>query len=129
MFLCKQARQDVLPGIVYLATRVKEPNNSNRKKLVRLMNYLQATKTNIAKMSADNTQTIKSYVNLSFAVHKDMRSHTGAIMTLGKGAIFSNSTKQKVNARSLTKSKMIATDNTILKVLWANSLLKLKDTT
>jgi hypothetical protein len=38
MFLCTQARQDVLPGIVYLATRVKEPNESNWKKLVRLMN-------------------------------------------------------------------------------------------
>jgi hypothetical protein len=38
----------------------------------------------------------------SFAVHKDIRSHTGAIMTLGKGTIISKSTKQKVNAQSLT---------------------------
>jgi hypothetical protein len=59
MFLCKRARQDVLPGIVYLATRVKEPNASDWKKLVRLMNYLQATRNDIAKMSADDTQTIK----------------------------------------------------------------------
>jgi hypothetical protein len=59
MFLCQQAKQDMVPGIVYLATRVKEPNESNWKKLVRLMNYLQATMNKIAKMSADNTQTIK----------------------------------------------------------------------
>jgi hypothetical protein len=40
IFLCKQARQDMLPGIVYFATRVQKPNKSNWKKLVRLMNYL-----------------------------------------------------------------------------------------
>jgi hypothetical protein len=42
MFLCKQARQDVLLSIVFLATRVKESNKNNWKKPVRLMNYLQA---------------------------------------------------------------------------------------
>jgi hypothetical protein len=117
MFLCKRARQDLLPGIVYLATRVKEPNKNDWEKLLRLMNYLQATKSDVTKMSADNTQTIKWYVDSSFAVHKDMRSHTGAIMTLGKGAIISDSTKQKVNARSSTESEMIAADDTIMKVL------------
>jgi hypothetical protein len=54
MFLCKQVKQDVLPGIVYIATRIKAPNESDWKKLVRLMNYLQATRNNIAKMSADH---------------------------------------------------------------------------
>jgi hypothetical protein len=29
LFLCKQARQDMLLGIVYFATKVKEPNKSN----------------------------------------------------------------------------------------------------
>jgi hypothetical protein len=95
----------------------KNTNERNWKKLVRLINYLQVTRNSIAKMSAKNTQTIKWYIDSFFAVHKDMRSHTGAIMTLGKGAIISNSIKQKVNARSSTESKMIAADNTILKVL------------
>jgi hypothetical protein len=57
-------------------------------------------------------------------VHKDTRSYTGAILTLSKGGIISNSTKQKVNARSLTKSKMIAADNTILNVLWTKRFIE-----
>lgn len=91
-----------MPGIVFLTTRVKDPNHQDWMKLVKLINYLKATKDEIVKMSADDTQTIKWYVDSSFAVHKDMRSHTGAIMTLGTGAIISDSTKQKVNARSST---------------------------
>jgi hypothetical protein len=82
------------------------------------MNYLQATRNDIAKMSTDNTQTIKWYIDSSFAVHKDMKSYNGAIMTHGKGAIISDSTKQKVDVRSLTESEMSTADNTILKVLW-----------
>ena len=124
MFLCKRARQDVLPGIVYLATRINEPNENDWKKLMRMMNYLQATKKDIAKMSADDTKTIKWYVDSSFAVHKDMRSHTGAIMTLGKGAIISDSTKQKVNARSSTESEMVAADDTISKILWTKRFIE-----
>ena len=29
MFLCKRARQDLLPGIVFLTTRVWEPTENN----------------------------------------------------------------------------------------------------
>jgi hypothetical protein len=74
-------------------------------------------KNNIVKMSADNSQTIKWYVDSSFAVHKDIRGHMGAIMTLSTGAIISDSTKQKVNARCSTESEIFAADNIILKIL------------
>ena len=47
-----------------------------------------------------------------------MRSHTGAIITLGNGAIVPNSTKQKINTRRLTGSKMVTADDIISKVLW-----------
>jgi hypothetical protein len=91
---------------------------------VRLLNYLQATKNDIAKMSTNNTQSIKWDIDSSFAVHKVMRSHICAIITLGKGAIILDSIKQKVNARSSTESKMIATDNTILKVFWTKRFIE-----
>ena len=55
MFLCKRARQDLLPGIIFLSTRVKEPNEGDWKKLSRIINFLQATKDEIASMSTDNS--------------------------------------------------------------------------
>ena len=68
-------------------------------------------------MSTNNTQTIKQCVDSSFAVHKDMKSHTSAIMTINNRAIISDSTQQKVNARSSTESNMVTAHNTITKVL------------
>jgi hypothetical protein len=95
MFLCKCGHQDIQPAIAFMATRVTEPNEGDWKKLVKMMNFLKATKDDIATMSADNSNSIKWYINASFAVHKDMRSHTGATMTLGSGAICSISTNKR----------------------------------
>ena len=117
MFLCKRARQHWLPGIVFLSTRVQKPTENNWKNPIKLVNYLKVTKDKVTSMSADNTQTIKWYVDSSFAVYKDMRNHTGAIMTLGQGAITLDLTKQKVNARSSIESKMIVVNDTLFKIL------------
>ena len=124
MFLCKRARQDLLLGIVFLSTRVKEPMENDWKKLTRLVDYLMVTKDKVSSMSADNTQTIKWYIDSSFAVHKDMRSHTGAIMTLGQRAIISDSTKQKVSAQNSTESEMIAVNDTLSKILWTKRFIE-----
>ena len=56
MFLCKRDRQDLLPGIVFLSTRVQEPTENNSKKLTRLIDYLKVTKDKVSSMSADDTQ-------------------------------------------------------------------------
>jgi hypothetical protein len=44
-------------------------------------------------LSADNSQGIIWYVNAAFVVHNDKKSHTGAIMVLGGGAVISVTTK------------------------------------
>jgi hypothetical protein len=128
MFLCKQERQNLLLSIIFLASKVKNPNEGDWKKLQRILNYLQSTQDDVACLSVDDTQTIKWYIDSSFAVHKEMRSHMGAVITLGQGALILDSTKQKVNARSSMESKMVTVNNTIAKLLWTKNLLKLKVT-
>ena len=44
--------------------------------------------------SADDTGVIKWWVNALFAVHENMRGHTGATMSMGQGSINSGSWKQ-----------------------------------
>jgi hypothetical protein len=124
MFLSKRGRQDIQPSVSFLATRVTEPNEGDWTKLVKMMNYLQATKDDVAAMSADDTNTIKWYVDASFAVHKDMRSHTGATLTLGSGVISSISTKQKVNSRSSTEAELIGVDDVVSKILWTKLFIE-----
>ena len=58
------------------------------------------------------------------AVHKDMKSHTGATMTLGSGTICSISTKQKVNTRSSTEAKLVGFDDVVSKILWSKLFIE-----
>jgi hypothetical protein len=43
---------------------------------------------------------------------------------MGKGAIISSSTKQKVNAHSYTESELIGVDNKTAKILWTKQFLE-----
>jgi hypothetical protein len=69
-------------------------------------------------MKADDTQSIKWYVDAAFAVHKDYKSHTRATMTLGSGTLCSVPTKQKAVSRSDTEAELFGIDDVILKILW-----------
>ena len=75
-------------------------------------------------LSADNLQIIKWYVDASFAVHPDFKSHTGAIMTMGNGAIQSISRKQKLNTRSSTEAELIGVDDAATMILWTKLFME-----
>jgi hypothetical protein len=44
LFLCKRARPNIQQAILVLCTRVKDPNQADREKLMRVMKYLYGTK-------------------------------------------------------------------------------------
>ena len=124
MFLCKRGRPDINPAIAFLASRVKKPNQNDWDKLKRVLQCLKGTKEDILTLEADNTQTLTWYVDAAFAVHCDMKSHTGAIFTIGKGAIISDSTKQKNNSRSSTEAELNAVDEKLSKILWSKKFIE-----
>jgi hypothetical protein len=104
-----------------MATRVTEPNEEDWKN--KMMNFLKATKNDIATLSA-TFNSIKWYVDASFAIHKDMRSHTEATVTLGSGVICYISTKQKINTCSSTEAKLVGVDDVVSNVLWTKLFIE-----
>ena len=67
--------------------------------------------------------TIKWWVDASFAVHGDMKSHTGATMTLGKGCPISISKKQKINTTSSTVAELVGVSDAMSMILWVRLFL------
>lgn len=65
--------------ISVLCRRVKSTNKNDWNKLVRLMKYLNGTRNKTLTLTADNVSCIKWYIDVTFAVHLDFKSHTGAI--------------------------------------------------
>ena len=124
LFLCKRARPDVQTPIAFLCTRVKKPDRDDYKKLARVMKYLRGTLRMPLTLEANQANIVKWWVDASFAVHPDMRSHTGGVMTLGRGAIYSTSTRQKLNTRSFTEGELVGVNDLMPQILWTRNFLQ-----
>ena len=124
LFACKRGRPDTQTAIAFLTTRVKQPDHDDWKKLQRMMSYLKATKELVLTLEADDLRLMRWYVDASFAVHPDMKGHTGGGLTIGKGSVYNKSTKQKINAKSSTETEIIGVDDMMPQVLWTNYFMK-----
>jgi hypothetical protein len=82
LFLAKQGRPEIIPGIAHLSTMVRNPSKNDWDKLTNLLQFLKNTKEDILRLSMEDNCIVKCYLDASFAVHEDMKSHTGAVMTL-----------------------------------------------
>ena len=85
--MAKRGRPDINLTISYLCTRVQAPDENDWEKLMRLMKYLNGTREMVLTLGADQLNVIKWYVDASYSVHPDYKSHTGCMMTMGTGAI------------------------------------------
>jgi hypothetical protein len=57
-------------------------------------------------------------VDAAYAVHHDMKSHTGGALSLGRGVIYGTSKGQKLNTKSSTKVELVGTDDLMPQMLW-----------
>jgi hypothetical protein len=67
---------------------------------------------------------IKWFIDASYAVHPDMKNHTGGYMMLGKGIAYGASTKQKLNSKSSTESELVGISDVMPQVLWTRYFLE-----
>src|SRR5210317_1195795 len=73
--------------------------------------YLKRTKDFDLKLSTANMKLLKWHIDASYAVHNDLRSHTGGNFTMGKGTIYGKSSKQKLNVKSSTEAELVGFDD------------------
>ncbi len=124
LFLPKQARPDIQTAVGFLCTCVKSHDRDDYNKLKQVMKYLQGMANLPLTLEADGTNIMKTWVDASFAVHPDMWSQTGGVMTLGRGAVYGTSTRQKLNTWSSTKSKLVSMRDVLPQGLWTRYFLQ-----
>ena len=123
LYLAKRVRPDILTAVIFLSTRVKCATREDHDKLNRVLGYLNSTYDMGLILEAHTSLQIISYVDASFAVHADMRSHSGGVITLGKGAIWSKSARQKLNTKSSTEAEFVAASDLCSQVLWTREFI------
>ena len=70
---------------------------------------------------------IQTWIDESYAVHRDIRGHTGGVTSLGKGAVMHICTKQKINTKSSTDSEVVEVSDFLPYTMWASYFLKAQE--
>ena len=97
LYLSKRAQPDLQTAMSFLMTRVREPDEDDYKKLGQCLRYLQDNNNIPLTLEINDSGILYWWVDASFVVHPDMKSHPGATVSLGGGCPFSLSLRQCIN--------------------------------
>ena len=94
-------------------------------KLKRVLLYIKDTLDMHRVLGADSMLRLLTWVDASYVVHGDMKSHTGGRMSFGIGILMPiNFSKQKLNTKSNTKSEIVGASDYIPNVIWTELFLR-----
>jgi hypothetical protein len=123
LYLSQRARPDIRTAISFLCGRLNVADEDDYRKLTRVIKYLRDTVDLELRLGADESGEIQWWVDASFAIHSDMKGHTGGTMSMGSGSIFSTSNKQRLVSRSSTESEVIGVHDVLPQMVWTRYFL------
>jgi hypothetical protein len=98
--------------------------NKDEDKLKHLLEYIKGTVDMKYTIGADNLNEIHTWVDASYAVHPDMQSHTGGVISFGTGGVYCRSTKQKLNTKSSTEAELVGASDNLPNTIWVQNVLQ-----
>jgi hypothetical protein len=116
LYLAQRLRQDILLPVLFLCTRVKCPTREDNKKLDRVFGYLKQTKGLTKKMRCRDEARLIAYIDASFGLHFDGKSHSGCCIMIGDACIWCSSKKQKIVTKDSTEAELVSLQEMLLMV-------------
>ena len=97
LYVGLRACADSLTALSYLSMRITCPTEEDYRKLRRLLEYLSGTIDMGLTLGADDLGSLYTWVDASYAIHDDMRSHTGGVISFGTGGLTCYASHQNKN--------------------------------
>ena len=123
LYLGKRIRPDILLTVGFLCTRVTKVTERDMIKLKRLVNYISCTKEKTLTLQVEYPVRLFCFVDASYGVHVDGKSHTGGAVTLGAGCFLAKSSKQKIVTKSSTEAELVAITDCLGDLIFVRNLL------
>jgi hypothetical protein len=120
LYVSLRGRVDLLLAVGFLCTRVAKCTKEDQYKLKRLLEYINGSMDLEYTIGADSLNSCQTWVDASYAVHPDMKSHTGGVISFGTGGLMCKSSKQKLNTKSSTKAKLVGASDYLPNAIWVN---------
>jgi hypothetical protein len=123
LFVSRRCRLDIQVAVVFLCTWVGCPDEDDWAKLRRVLQYIRGTLDLVLTLGADDTTMMKSWVDVSYGVHADCKSHTGGCISFGWGVLLTKCQKQKLNVKSSTEGEVVGVSDFLPNMIWARMFL------
>ena len=118
MYLANKLNFECQVVCALLSSRTQAPTAQDMRKLVRLLEYLNQNSDLCLILAIGDKIQVIQYTDASYGVHHDGKSHTGSCISLGRGAIWARSVKQKIVTKSSTEAELVALSDESSKGLW-----------
>jgi hypothetical protein len=89
-----------------------------------VLEYIKGTLDLTYTLGVDDLSSFRTWIDASFAVHPDMKSHTGGVTSFGTGGLICKSSKQKLNTKSSTESKLFGASDYLPNTLWIKMFME-----
>jgi hypothetical protein len=124
LYVSLRARMDILLPIIFLCTRVSKSTIEDQAKLKRVLEYIYGTMDLTHTLGADDLSAFRTWVDASYAIHPDMKSHTGGVTSFGTGGLLCKSSKQKLNTKSSTEAELVGASDYLPNTLWMKMFME-----
>ena len=124
LFVSRRCRLDIQTAVGFLCTRVSCPDEEDWDKLKRVLQYLRGTIDLVLTLGADDIAKMQSWVDVSYGIHNDCKSHTGGCISFGWGVLLTMCQKQKLNTKSSTEGEIVGVSDYMPNMIWAKMFLE-----
>ena len=83
-----------------------------------MMQLIRVNNDAYLTLSANSLHTVRWWVDASYAVNPDMKSHGGGCMSLGTGFLYGTSRKHRMNTKISSVSEIVSADDVLPQMRW-----------
>ena len=113
LYVSHRVRFDIMLPVQYLTTRVNDLNRGDRNKAVRVLEYLKCEPQLGLKLRIGDEICVNLFADASYGVHRDGKSQSAGIVTIGNAPVIAKSTKQKIVTKSSTESELVCASDMV----------------
>jgi hypothetical protein len=124
-YLAVNTRPDIAFAVGWVARKMQQPTEYDMLQVDRIINYVINTKDYGLTFRGKGGVVLSVYVDASYAIHDDRKSHFGTCMFIGdfSASVATKSRKAKCMAISSTEAEYLALCEGAKLVAWARQLL------
>ena len=107
LYLVKQERYDLETLVSFLTMRATKSDVYDWTKLKRGLTFVKNIIKDKRIIGAKTLTDLYTWIYAAYAVHNNMKGHTGGAISMGYGIMHGKSLKKKINVKSSTESELV----------------------